>query len=241
MRTFAGIASLPGRPLERVIRSLLPQVSTIGVFLNGYGAIPIWLKHLSVEHDIEIRRTSENRGSSSKLAWHYDLYSLIMRVGYYFACDDDLEYPPDYVERMLVPFQEWGNGIIVTACGRTLTPDARSWYDSQGERRYVAAVPEARWINYLGGCAFAFHTSLQLPRIDPPNEEEAVLSVWAQQHEVSIRLIERPYDWPKRIPLAPGAFTLYEQAAGERFATRSRIIQEVSPWQIHQPVPSPVP
>lgn len=229
MRTFAEIASLPGRPLEQAVRSLLDQVDEVGVWLNGYADLPDWFRELP-EEKLQYALDPGNSGSSAKLYAASELENT-----YYFACDDDLEYPPDYVARMLAPFQEWGNGIIVTACGRTLTPNARNWYDSQGERRYIAAVPEARWINYLGGCAFAFHTSLQLPRIDPPNEEEAVLSVWAQRHGVPIRLIERPYDWPKRLPLAPGAFTLYEQAARERFVTRTEIVQQVTRWVIHEP------
>ena len=233
MRTFAGIASLPGRPLEQTLYSLRPQVDELGVYLNGYAEVPRYVHELGCHWVLD-----RNQGSSAKLHW------ARWCKGVYLACDDDLEYPPGYVDRLVEELERWasvGANVLVTACGRTLRADARSWFDVQGERRYVAAVPEARWINYLGGCAFAFYTSLQPPAIGPPNEEEAVLSVWAQRQGIPIRLIARPYDWPKRIPLAPGAFTLYERAARERFATRSRIIQEVSPWQIHQPAPSPVP
>ena len=229
MRTFAGVASLPGRPLEQVVASLWRQVDAMGIYLNGYDDVPPFLRDAV---GITVIRDTENQGSSAKLHWRQEW------DGVYFACDDDLEYPPDYVERMLQPFREFGDGLLVTACGRTLIPHARTWHDVRGEARYVAAVPEARWINYLGGCAFAFHTSLALPEIDPPNEEEAVLSVWAQREGVPIRLIQRSYDWPKRIPLAPRSFTLYDAAAREGFATRSRIIQQVSPWQIHEPAPS---
>lgn len=195
----------------------------VGVWLNDYTSVPSFLPGLA---DFVV--LSSNRGSSKKLSWAKDHPDTL-----YFACDDDLEYPPDYVTRMKTEWERWDPQAIVTACGRTLRKDAKAWHDWTGEHRYVAAVPQARWINYLGGCAFAFHTSLQLPSIDPPNEEEAVLSAWAQREGVPIRLIARPYDWPKRIPLQPGAFTLYEAAQRERFATRSGVIQTVPRWNVY--------
>ena len=230
MKTFAGIASLPGRPLQRVVRSLILQVDAVGVWLNGYSEVPEWLQRLSDHSDVPVVCRKDNQGSSRKLRWADAKPEAV-----YFACDDDLEYPPDYVATMMAEYERWGPRVIVTACGRTLKEHPTGWRDWVGEGRYVAAVPEARWINYVGGCAFAFHTSLKLPVIDPPNEEEAILSVWAQRHDIPIRLVARPYDWPKRIPLAPGAFTLYEEAARERFATRSAIIRSVDQWVIHTP------
>ena len=231
MRTFAGIASLPGRPLEQVVRSLRPQVDHLFVWLNGHRAVPWFVRELC---DAYICR-GLNEGSSRKLSGR----AVLKDAGLYFACDDDLEYPPDYVSTLLAEFERWGPDVLVTACGRTLIPEAKGWRDWVGGGRYITEVPEARWINYVGGGAFAFHTSLELPPIDPPNEEEAVLSVWAQQHRIPIRLVARPYDWPRRIPLAPGAFTLYEEAVKERFATRNRIIQSWSNWAVHTPAGVP--
>lgn len=232
MRIVAGIASLPGRPLRQAVQSLLHQVDSVGVWLNGYSAVPGWLQQLSDSSDVPVIRHEGNAGSSRKLHWATPQPPDTL----YLACDDDLEYPPDYVARMREESERWGHGVIVTACGRTLRPDARGWRDWQGDGRYVSAVPEGRWINYLGGCAFAFRPdALELPFIDPPNEEEAVLSAWAQERGIPIRLLARPHDWPKRIPLVPGSFTLYEQAARDRFTTRSAIIRTVARWNVHLP------
>lgn len=236
MRTFAGIASLPGRPLEQTLQSLRPQVDIIGVHLNGYPSVPSYVTELS---DF-VLLSPENKGSSVKLHWvrHFD--------GLYFACDDDLWYPPEYVEVMRDEFtrhagswlgKRWTHPLFVTACGRTLKPDATRWNDWMGEHRYIEAVPEARWINYLGGCAFAFDTrNIVVPEITPPNEEEAVLSAWAQCEGIPIRLVARPRDWPRRLALPSGAFTLYEAALRDRFRTRSAIIATVPQWRVHQPI-----
>lgn len=226
IQTLAAVASLPGRPLARVLRSLRPQVDELAVYLNGYPEVPSYVRELGchwVRDDI-------NQGSSAKLRW------ANRWGGYYFACDDDLIYPPDYVGRLLIELQLWDDQAIVTACGRTLRTHPASWYDWVGQASYIAAVPVARWINYLGGCAFAFHVKRGLPtNIIPSNEEEAVLSVWAQRKGVPIRLVQRPYDWPERIPLAPGSFTLYDAARQDGFETRSMIIRSWDPWTVHEP------
>lgn len=232
---FAGIASLPGRPLEQAVRSLLPQVDCLGIWLNAADDIPDWLQSLlrsePVRLNVEVSR--DNLGSSMKLYWYHQV--RFADPAYYFACDDDLEYPLDYADRMVAELERWDGRAIVTACGRTLARFATRWTHWVGPNRYIDAVPEARWINYVGGCAMAFRTDLELPVVTPMNEEEAVISVWAQQRGIPIRLIQRPYDWPKRIPLPPGAFTLYEEAAKEQFATRSAIISRHAPWVVHVP------
>jgi len=227
VRTFAGIASLPGRPLEQTLRSLRGQVDEIGVYLNGYPAVPAYVRDLGC-HVVLCRG---NAGAAAKLSW------AAQWDGLYFACDDDLVYPPDYVATLRAEWERWGPGVIVTACGRALRPEARSWGDWLGPARYIDAVPAARWVNYFGAGAFLHHTALPLPLpVEPANEDDAVLAVWAQRAGVPIRLVARPYDWPTRIPLPPGAFTLYEHAARERFASRTRIIRQVSPWTVHVPV-----
>lgn len=238
MRTFAGIATLPGRPLEQAVRSLRDQVDVIGVVLNSLGGRPSELTPAVRKLvDVVIGGDGTNRGSSSKLHWA----SVVVDDVLYFACDDDLEYPPDYVARLRAEWERWGPRVIVTACGRTLRPNATRWDHWTGPGRYIEAVPEGRWINYLGGCAFAFQPlSVQPPPVDPPNEEEAVLSAWAQHHAVPIRLVARPHDWPRRIPLPAGAFTLYADAVRDRFATRNRIIATVPRWTVHQPTPAEV-
>jgi hypothetical protein len=209
-------------PLTRAANSLRPQVDELRIVGNGYETLPDGFDGLA---------SPENLGSSAKLYWAAEW------DGYYFCCDDDLEYPPDYVARMVAELERWDGEVIVTAGGRTMKPDAKRWRDWIGNGAYVTAVPESKWINYCGGFAFAFDAS----KIQPPypipdvNEEEAHLSVWAQREGIPIRLIARPHDWPKRIPMPARAWTSFAVAAREGFATRGRIISQVEKWVVHEP------
>jgi len=90
---YAGIASIPEREraLEQVVESLLPQVDRIGVVLNKYQSVPMFLIHQRV--DVLLDRRGEER-DLAKFHWQAAC------EGHYFSCDDDLVYPPWYIEHM---------------------------------------------------------------------------------------------------------------------------------------------
>ncbi|HMA26077.1 MAG: hypothetical protein ACM33U_09125 [Solirubrobacterales bacterium] len=90
----ADLASVPERreSLERTVRSLLPQVDRVGVYLNGYEDVPDCL----ADPRVDVARSQEHgdRGDTGKFWWSGSAELQL-------CCDDDLEYPPDYVERLV--------------------------------------------------------------------------------------------------------------------------------------------
>ena len=93
----AMIASIPEREqmLERTVESLRPQVDEIRVALNEYSKIPAFLnKH-------EVVMLDNEKGDAGK---HYFADQF---EGYLLSCDDDLIYPPDYVEKMIAGVDQY--------------------------------------------------------------------------------------------------------------------------------------
>tara|TARA_R110000868_G_scaffold325463_1_gene586251 strand:+ start:6631 stop:10347 length:3717 start_codon:yes stop_codon:yes gene_type:complete len=88
----ACLASIPSREaaLSKTVSSLIKQVDSLKVHLNGYASIPLFLNHPK----IEVVLGDNSRGDNSKFHWIDTLN------GYVFTCDDDLLYPPNYIQQM---------------------------------------------------------------------------------------------------------------------------------------------
>ena len=224
---LAALASLPGRPLEQVLRALRPQVDALHVLLSPvYGVVPAYCDELC---DVVLMPTIDP-GSGGKFAWARTWQGL------YFACDDDILYPPDYVARVTEQIGRWDGRAAVSCWGRTYPAQPRDFWDWLGEGSYRPAVPQGRWVNHLGTGALAFDTALNLPDCWPThNEEEIDFNVWAQHERLPLWLMARPADWPARIPVDPAAPTLFKQAKATAFAARNAGLAEIGRnggWQV---------
>lgn len=92
------IASLQDREqmLKKTVESLRPQCDKIFVALNGYRAVPEFLK------EDEYVMLDNSRGDAAKF------YNIERLEGYILTCDDDLIYPADYVQYMKIGVDKYG-------------------------------------------------------------------------------------------------------------------------------------
>lgn len=88
----ACLASIPMREaaLSKTVASLIDQVDALKIHLNGYTSIPLFLNNPK----IEVVLGDNSRGDNSKFHW------IDALNGYVFTCDDDLLYPPNYIQQM---------------------------------------------------------------------------------------------------------------------------------------------
>jgi hypothetical protein len=111
MSVICGIASIPGREesLERVLDSLISQVDYIFLVLN-YGEHPR-PQYLDKYTNVWWVVCDNSKGDAMKFA-----STRFSGDGYYFSCDDDLIYPPDYVQYMCSKVDQYKS--IVTLHGK---------------------------------------------------------------------------------------------------------------------------
>ncbi|MTE00265.1 hypothetical protein GIY56_08195 [Paracoccus sp. YIM 132242] len=90
----AHLATFPARRaiLADTIRSIAPQVDRLFLCLNDYDAIPAWLDGFANLHPMIPESDLKDTG---KFAFDPQDDDLV------FTIDDDILYPPDYVERTL--------------------------------------------------------------------------------------------------------------------------------------------
>ena len=235
--SLAVVVSMPGREqvLRRALESLHPQVDTLALFWNGsWESCPAFAKAIIDRGTIAYDDTN-TRGSGAKLHWSRTWDGL------YLACDDDLAYPPDYVATMRSWVERWDRQALVTCHGRVLRPHAERFKDAEFTAHALREVPEGRWLNYPGGCALAFDTSLNVPPDMPgKNVEEGCLAVWAQTHQVPIWLVPHAADWLEYLlPLHGAHYTIWTDELAHGFRNRNSVLAPQgrgAGWAVHEPV-----
>lgn len=112
-KIIAGMASMPEREtsLKLVVSSILPQVDELHVYLNNYNNIPDFLK----QNKIFIYKSEDEIGDIGDVG---KFYTVEKAKGYFFAMDDDIIYPFDYVITLMNKIEQYKRRYPVSLHGR---------------------------------------------------------------------------------------------------------------------------
>ena len=223
-RVTASIATIPSRlhTLEKTVASLLPQVDQLNVYLNGFDGIPDCVRHPNVS-----TATSQgygDRGDAGKFFW------TGRTRGYYFACDDDLVYPPDYVSYLKQRIDDYGKRVIVSLHGALLKEPIESYYRDRESFSCLTPLPEDRFVHVVGTGVCAFHTA-HVP-IHPdvfslPNMADIWLALFARANDIPLVVLQHPHSYV-RYQIVPD--TIYDRAMRDGDQLQTEIINRGAPW-----------
>lgn len=143
----ANLATIEARKytLQGVIDSLKDQVDTVRVYGNDYTP--------EVEGDNVEVYTGPDYTDNAKFFW------LPISKGIYLSCDDDIIYPPDYVETILRAFKKYPNTWL-TFHGRKLKGLNLPYYTGHHTYQCLRDVDGDYQIDVPGTGVSAFHTDL---------------------------------------------------------------------------------
>ena len=112
--------------LVKTLESLIDQCDVINVVLNDFeDEIPSILYH----NKVNLYFSDNSKGDAFKF------YNLIDSNGYFLTVDDDLIYPPNYVENIIAKCKEYGNTKVITLHGRNFNVfPIKSYYAKASER-----------------------------------------------------------------------------------------------------------
>jgi hypothetical protein len=202
---YAGMATIPDREAlaAEVIKKIEPQVDELFVHVNGgFG------KGLT------------DRGKFKGC----DL------PGYHLMVDDDIDYPDDYVEKLLLGVEHYDRRNPVGVHAQIMVEPIVSYYKSRIKFPCVAGLEASRKVHVLGTGTLAYHSSsIRITVSDLKSNFMA--DVWfaliAKAQGVDLFAIARDSNWIKL--LEQPKTTIYECFKAND-TEQTKLIQTGRPW-----------
>jgi len=125
------------------------------------------------------------------------------KEGYILTVDDDILYPPDYIERMIEEVDRYRRKQLIGVHGSHLPlgPPLTRWHQYATFRRstvFSREFPLNQTANIIGTGTLAFHTDhicIPWEDFDHGRMVDLHLASWAQNNGVSMTLVSRRRNW----------------------------------------------
>jgi len=196
----ASLATIPSRitPLKEMVDSILPQVHTLQVYLNGFeeDEIPTFLL---VENKVKLYRSQDydfgDRGDAGKF------FNVQNIEDWHLICDDDIHYPEDYAEKMIQKCNEHDRKFIIGCHGGDFNkfPVLDSYKCRRNMSHYKkTATPNDYLVHFLATNSVCFHSStidIHQEDFKLPNMGDIWLALLCQQKEVGMVCREKAEGW----------------------------------------------
>jgi glycosyltransferase involved in cell wall biosynthesis len=178
------------------LKSIYDQCDEINVCLNNHeGKLP----EILFSDKVNLVFTDNSLGDAFKFLY------LDRSDGYFFTIDDDLIYPPNYVEYMISKCKEYDNKKIITLHGRSFNDfPILSYYRSATEKyQCLNEVKSDVKVQFGGTGVMCFHTSLMKKSIDQflyPNMADVWIGKFAKLSGIEIICARHSHGFIKYIP-----------------------------------------
>lgn len=220
------MATYPGGfdNVGNAVRSLLRQSLAIGklvLHVNGKSRPP----RLPKDPRLVVHLSKENFADNGKFV------HMSGTEGYILTADDDINYPHDYVERMVDEVEIHHRKALVGVHGATLPygPPFTRWSQYTSMRRsHVFSVEHGSRVpvDIIGTGTMAFHSDIGLPdakRMDTLRMVDLHVAVWAAKHGVPMRMVPRPRDWLVEFE-APSDERIWQQTKEDKTLQREMLM-----------------
>jgi len=231
-----GIASMPIRVdgLLRVVDDLYDQADEILVYLNDYPEPP---NQLSGDQRIKLF-TGQDLGDRGKFCFVEGFR------GYYVTADDDISYPPFYVEYLIEGIERYNRKAIVGLHGSIIHDDFVDYYSTASRKVYSLNhnVWRDQFVHVLGTGCSAFHgdtIDLSLADFPRPNMADVFLAQKAQREAIPCVVLAHRGNWAPALQVGDGS-SIYadsrtrtgsSQDVGQQTSQR---VAALIPWKTHR-------
>ena len=174
--------------LKIAVALLAPQVDQLRVCLNGYDAAPDFFADYD---NIAFVIPEKDLGASGKTYWLDEL------DGYVFTVDDDIGYPPDYIEKMKLKVGRYGICCVHGSHIENKGDPLDTYIAPENRHHYRTALAEDEVVDMGGTGTMAWRTDMVRPPsflggiacLDPK------FSWWCRKNGHKIVCIARDANW----------------------------------------------
>ena len=223
-KVTASLATIVERQesLKETVKSLLPQVDRLNVYLHGYTptAIPKFLKNPKIQilYDVEWG----DLGDIDKLAW------IDETKGYHLICDDDLIYPKDYAKKMVEAIDRYDKKAIVSFHGTVVRKlPIATYYQDRDVYPCLLGVTGDAPIDLPGTGVMGYHSDCGFTKADfrkeMPNMLDIHVGLWAKRNNIPLYVIAHPTNWIKHSEKVDLNKTIYAAMVNNDFFQTSLI------------------
>jgi len=196
-RRIANVASYRRtESLVKTLESIINQCDEVNVALNDFeGGLPPIL----YDDKVNLYFTDNSKGDAFKFL------RLSESDGYFLTIDDDLIYPPNYVEYMIAKCKEYGNSRVMTLHGRNFASFPITSYYKSATERYACldTVKKNVLVQFGGTGVMCFHTDLFKVGIDyfmDPNMADVWIGRYCLDNKIEILCLRHESGFIKYIP-----------------------------------------
>lgn len=231
-RIMAGIASIPERAssLEQTLASIAPQVDEVHLSLNGYDHAPAFLDAFP---NVRATVRGTNGGDAEKFA------AVDGWDGYVLTIDDDILYPPDYVETIVAGIDRYHRQRAVSFHGGTTNGFSAKVHSAATVKRLRclgAVEADDLDVNTVGTGVLGWHTAhvpVWRDIFRSPNMADVYFSCHAHRFGIPLAVLAHPAGWLCDIqPAGPSIYESNRAADGSPLDTRTarRLEFETIDW-----------
>lgn len=201
------IVNIPEREesLKFILNKLINQVHEIRIVFNDYESIPEWTNSYD-----KLRCYYNKELLTSNSIW---IAMEDISDGFIFTCDDDIDYPDDYIETMINKSKFYDNKCIITMYAEVANrpPTTYSYLELETNRirrtlkAYLCFDDENNqdlFVDIAGvGCSM-FHSSILSPKLEDFPDiycRDLWFAVLAAKNKIPIVRIASPKNWLKKI------------------------------------------
>ena len=187
------------------LKSIYDQCDEINVCLNNHsGELP----EILFSDKINLVFTDNSLGDAFKFL-HLDKSD-----GYFITIDDDLIYPPDFIDYMISKSKQYDDKKIITLHGRSFHSfPISSYYRSANEKyRCFDEVKQDVKVQFGGTGVMCFHTSLLKKPISDflyPNMADIWIGKFAKNIGIEIICVEHKKGYIREIPQQTSIYNQY--------------------------------
>jgi hypothetical protein len=217
---IAAIATMASRlqTFSQVLPVIHAQVDHVFVYLDGYGEPPAFLRDFE---RVTVRRAEDvgDLHASSRFLCLQDLTAPALVA----VVDDDILYPPDYVEALAGALEALGGDAVVGVHGRIFIPPHRSYARDATSLHFAHALAENQPVDELGTgtCAFLSDRFRVDPRAwDRTDMDDLLIAMEAQRQGLPRIAIARPQKWLRALAKAQADSLWLRTQADDSVQTR---------------------